>query len=80
MRQWTGHLLIIVAVSTLVLFTNLGSARLWDRDEPRNAGCAVEMMERGNLVGLILARVFRTAGRNLVQLTWQGRQHDLHST
>ena len=23
---------------------------LWDRDEPRNAGCAVEMVERGNLI------------------------------
>ncbi len=50
MRHWTSHLLLIVAVCGVVLFTNLGSARLWDRDEPRNAGCALEMMERGNLV------------------------------
>ena len=44
------HFIIIVAVSSLVLFTNLGGPRLWDRDEPRNAGCAAEMMERGDWV------------------------------
>jgi 4-amino-4-deoxy-L-arabinose transferase-like glycosyltransferase len=41
-------LLILVAGS--VFFVNLGSARLWDRDEPRNAGCAVEMWQRGDWV------------------------------
>ena len=30
------------------LWLGLGSARLWDRDEPRNARCAVEMLERGD--------------------------------
>ncbi|MGI9518212.1 MAG: ArnT family glycosyltransferase, partial [Pirellulaceae bacterium] len=50
MRHWTSHLLMIAAVCAVVLFTNLGSSRLWDRDEPRNAGCAQEMMERGNLI------------------------------
>ena len=43
-------LLIIALISGTIFFTNLGGARLWDRDEPRNAGCALEMMERGNLV------------------------------
>ena len=37
-------LLILVAV--IVMFTNLGVPPLWDRDEPRNAGCAREMLER----------------------------------
>jgi len=41
---------LIIGIGCLIFFTNLGKARLWDRDEPRNAGCAVEMMERGNLV------------------------------
>ena len=44
------HLAVILAVSALVLFTNLGGPRLWDRDEPRNAGCAREMMQRGDWV------------------------------
>lgn len=33
-----------------VFFTQLGSAKLWDRDEPRNAGCAAEMLARGDWV------------------------------
>ena len=41
---------ILVAVSALILFANLGTARLWDRDEPRNAGCAAEMLARGDWV------------------------------
>jgi len=42
------HVGIILAIAALVLFTNLGGSRLWDRDEPRNAGCALEMMQRGD--------------------------------
>ncbi|MEN6367769.1 MAG: glycosyltransferase family 39 protein [Thermoguttaceae bacterium] len=38
----------MILIAGLVFFVNLGGPRLWDRDEPRNAGCAVEMMERGN--------------------------------
>ncbi|MEM9410885.1 MAG: phospholipid carrier-dependent glycosyltransferase, partial [Planctomycetota bacterium] len=44
------HIAIIITVATTVFFTSLGKARLWDRDEPRNAGCAAEMMERGDFV------------------------------
>lgn len=33
-----------------VFFLNLGGPKLWDRDEPRNAGCAREMMERQDWV------------------------------
>jgi 4-amino-4-deoxy-L-arabinose transferase-like glycosyltransferase len=44
------HVLVLLTVSLLVLFTNLGAPRLWDRDEPRNAGCALEMMQRGDWV------------------------------
>jgi 4-amino-4-deoxy-L-arabinose transferase-like glycosyltransferase len=44
------HLLLLTIVSATVFFTNLGEAQLWDRDEPRNAGCAAEMMARGDWV------------------------------
>ena len=30
----------VLAVAGSVLLTGLGSTHLWDRDEPRNAGCA----------------------------------------
>lgn len=36
----------IVALSSVLFLTRLGAARLWDRDEPRNARCAVEMLSR----------------------------------
>ena len=42
--------LLIVGIASLVFLTNLGGARLWDRDEPRNAGCAREMLERSDWV------------------------------
>lgn len=44
------HVGLIVAVTGVVYFTNLGASKLWDRDEPRNAGCAVEMLNRGDWV------------------------------
>jgi 4-amino-4-deoxy-L-arabinose transferase-like glycosyltransferase len=50
MNQLTRHLLILIVVAGAVFFANLGAARLWDRDEPRNAGCAREMIERGDWV------------------------------
>ena len=50
MRETILHLAIIALVSGAVFYTNLGQARLWDRDEPRNAGCAAEMLQRGDWV------------------------------
>ena len=50
MKPIVWHYLLIVSVAVVVLFTNLDGARLWDRDEPRNAGCALEMMQRGDWV------------------------------
>jgi 4-amino-4-deoxy-L-arabinose transferase-like glycosyltransferase len=41
---------IVVAITAFVMLTNLGGPRLWDRDEPRNAGCAREMLQRGDWV------------------------------
>lgn len=50
MKQLVWHHALIVTVAALVMFTNLGGAQLWDRDEPRNAGCAEEMLARGDWV------------------------------
>lgn len=50
MRETILHLLVIALISGAVFFTNLGEARLWDRDEPRNAGCAAEMLQRGDWI------------------------------
>jgi 4-amino-4-deoxy-L-arabinose transferase-like glycosyltransferase len=40
----------VAAIAVVVVFSNLGGVRLWDRDEPRNAGCAREMLERNDWV------------------------------
>jgi 4-amino-4-deoxy-L-arabinose transferase-like glycosyltransferase len=48
--QRSQQLLLILFVSGLCFFTRLGSPRLWDRDEPRNARCACEMVERHDWV------------------------------
>lgn len=47
MRPGTWAVAIVVIAVT---FVNLGAARLWDRDEPRNAQCAREMMEAGDWI------------------------------
>jgi len=41
---------LVVAVAAFVMLTNLGGPRLWDRDEGRNAGCALEMLQRQDWV------------------------------
>ncbi len=50
MKQLVWHHALIVTVAAVVMFTNLGGSQLWDRDEPRNAGCAEEMLDRGDWV------------------------------
>lgn len=50
MRETIQQVLLILLVSGTIFFTNLGNSRLWDRDEPRNAGCAQEMLERGDWI------------------------------
>lgn len=41
---------IAVVVSGFIYFWALGEPAYWDRDEPRNAGCAAEMMARGDWI------------------------------
>lgn len=43
-------LALVLTVASVVFFTNLGGGQLWDRDEPRNAGCAAEMLQRNDWV------------------------------
>jgi 4-amino-4-deoxy-L-arabinose transferase-like glycosyltransferase len=50
MQRLARDYAIVASVAALVFFTNLGGARLWDRDEPRNAVCAREMLEAGDWV------------------------------
>ena len=61
-------LLLIALVAGPIFFFNLGSSKLWDRDEPRNAGCAREMMERGNYITPIFNDELR--GAKPVLLYW----------
>ena len=44
------RMVIVAVVAGIVMLTNLGGPRLWDRDEPRNAGCAREMLLRGDWI------------------------------
>ncbi|MCS7238387.1 MAG: glycosyltransferase family 39 protein [Thermoguttaceae bacterium] len=45
-----AEMAILFVIAAFVFLPYLGAARLWDRDEPRNAGCAREMLERGDWV------------------------------
>ena len=44
------HYALLIAIASVLFFTNLGGATLWDLDEGRNLTCALEMMESGDLV------------------------------
>ena len=52
---------LVVFVAAVVMLTNLGGPRLWDRDEPRNAGCAREMLSRGDWIVPTFNAELRTA-------------------
>ena len=54
------QVLFVTAVAAFVMLTNLGGPRLWDRDEPRNAGCAWEMLKRGDWVVPVFNGELRT--------------------
>ncbi len=43
-------ILIIIVLSTTLFFTALNKASLWDMDEPHNAECSREMLERHDFI------------------------------
>src|SRR4051812_21487795 len=51
---------LVAAIAALVMLSNLGGSRLWDRDEPRNAECAREMLARGDWVVPVFNGELRT--------------------
>ncbi|MBM3999579.1 MAG: glycosyltransferase family 39 protein [Planctomycetes bacterium] len=59
---------LVGAIAALVMFANLGGPRLWDRDEPRNAGCAAEMFARNDWVTPVFNGELR--GHKPVLLYW----------
>ena len=58
--QSVRDVLLVVFAAVIIVFPNLGRPRLWDRDEPRNAGCAREMMERADWVVPVFNDELRT--------------------
>lgn len=50
MNSTARDVLFVGLIAAVVLFAKLGATPLWDRDEPRNAGCAAEMRDRGDWV------------------------------
>lgn len=60
MPQTVRQITLVGMVASLAMFTNLGGPRLWDRDEPRNAGCAAEMQARGDWVTPVVNAELRT--------------------
>lgn len=61
MTQMIRHCLWVTLVAGVVFFLNLGVPQLWDEDEPKNAACAREMLERGDWVVPMFNYELRTA-------------------
>ncbi len=45
-----GHYLLLVALSLVLFFPNLGGPSLWDIDEGKNSACTIEMRDANNWV------------------------------
>jgi 4-amino-4-deoxy-L-arabinose transferase-like glycosyltransferase len=48
--EWQSPKIWLALIVYVALWFGLGATRLWDRDEPRNARCAVEMLERNDWI------------------------------
>ena len=60
MKETLRDLAVVLLVAGTVFFTQLGATRLWDRDEPRNAGCAAEMLAANDWVTPVFNGELRT--------------------
>lgn len=66
MAQMIRHCFWLTLAAGVVFFLNLGVPQLWDEDEPKNAACAREMLERGDWVVPMFNYELRTAKPVLV--------------
>ena len=66
MAQMIRHCLWVTLAAGVVFFLNLGVPQLWDEDEPKNAACAREMLERNDWVVPMFNYELRTAKPVLV--------------
>ena len=66
MPQMIRHCLWVTLAAGVVFFLNLGVPKLWDEDEPKNAACAREMLERHDWVVPMFNYELRTAKPVLV--------------
>ena len=66
MAQMIRHCFWLTLAAGVVFFLNLGVPQLWDEDEPKNAACAREMIERGDWVVPMFNYELRTAKPVLV--------------
>ncbi len=66
MPQMIRHCLWVTLAAGVVFFLNLGVPQLWDEDEPKNAACAREMLERHDWVVPMFNYELRTAKPVLV--------------
>ncbi len=66
MAQMIRHCLWVTLAAGIVFFLNLGVPQLWDEDEPKNAACAREMLERHDWVVPMFNYELRTAKPVLV--------------
>ncbi len=48
--EWRAPIVGLTLIIYVAFWFGLGATRLWDRDEPRNARCAVEMLERNDWI------------------------------
>lgn len=54
-------LVLLLFVAAAIFLFALGDTKLWDRDEPRNAGCAREMLQRNDWVTPVFNEEIRDA-------------------
>lgn len=66
MAQMIRHCVWVTLAAGVVFFLNLGVPQLWDEDEPKNAACAREMLERNDWVVPMFNYELRTAKPVLV--------------
>lgn len=50
MREFIRQAACVLLAAGLLFFINLGKSSLWDEDEPKNAECGREMLERGDWI------------------------------